>query len=380
MAKQRPEVVNEVPDNAADMGAAKTEEGPGKQVSIFATLPAWQPHPTLAEIAKMQVEASALLAASDLSKTTDYKAVKAYKMSITRKRTSVDARRKEEGREALEYKRNVDAAGNLIMARLEEIEEPLEAALKAQDAKEVEEALAEAKRIEAEQRAKEDQRLALLAAEEQRRKDAEAAVLKAKEDELAAQRAAIEEEKAQFAAQRAEFDRQQAELRAQQEQQRLENERAQREAQKKIDDERRAKEEKERQAEEKRQAEIRAKEESERAMERQKQREQERIANEKRIEEAKKAAAELAVKNEQARVAREAEAAKAKAEKERLAAEKAATKAPDLVKVKAWRTKLIEVIDTAPNCKDLEAIQVVGRVKKELIAVDTIIKLFVEAK
>jgi len=372
MAKRQTNVVDEVPEGAVDV-APEAEKPAGTEVSIFATAPAWQPHPTLVEIAKLHEEALLLLGSSDLTTEAGYKAVKAYKVAIMRKRTAVDSRRLEEGRQAREYVSQVNSAGNLVMNKLKEIEEPLEAALKAQDDKAINEALAKAKEIEEEQRRKEDERLALIKAEEDRKK-AEA------QAELDKQRAAIEEQRKLLDAQQAEFNRQQEELRKQQQEAMAESQRLQREAQAVLDAERKRVEDAQQEERRKKEAEEQAKCREEEETRRVAQAEQERLATEARVKKAAEEAAALAVKNEQARVAREAEAAKQKAEREAAAAAKKLAKAPDIEKVRLWALTLDQIVKTAPVCKDQDAIQVVGRVKKELISCLGIMSVYVEAK
>lgn len=376
--KSKPEVVTEVPEGAVDAtpGAPDpvelTRQATGA-ITPWASKSVIEFHPTLAEIAKMRVKYTELLAANDVKTEEGYGAVKQALRTLTPLRTAVDARRLEEGRQARDYVARVNAAGNTIIERIAEIEAPLAAALKAEDARQTEEALAKALAIEAEQRRKEDERLALIAAEEKRKKDEADA-------ELARREAAIEEQRKALEAQQADFKRQQDELQRQQEEVLAETKRLQREAQDRIDAENKrledAKQEERRKEEAAEQEKRRQEEEARRTA----QAEQDRIATEARVKKAAEDAAALAVKNEQARVAREVEAARVKAEKEAAAEAKKLAKAPDVEKIKQWRESLRSVIKAAPVCKDGEAIQFVGRLKKSLIEAEVLMAAFVEAK
>lgn len=372
--KANPDVLDAAPDGAIDLSegsAASLTKQASTAVSVFASLPVWQPHPTLVEIAKLKEEKLKLI--GGITEPGGLEVVKKARMEIVRLRTAVDARRKQEGKDARDYVGKVNAAGNLVIEKLEEIEAPLEAAIKAEEQKEIAAALAKAKAIEEEQRQKEEQRLALLKAEEDRKK-AEAQAL------LDKQKAEMDKRREELDKQLADMNRQKDEMKKQQDEIRLENERLQAEARARIDEERR-------QTEEKARLELHKREEAERmdreekAEERRKvQAEADRQANEKRIEEAKKAAADQAVKNEQARVAREAEAKRAKEAKDKAAADKKAAQAPDKDKVGVWARDLAALIKSTPVCKDPECIQLTGRVKKDLISLSTVLNAFVEAK
>lgn len=343
-------------------------------VSVFANLPAWEPHPTLMEIAKMKEEKLKLIA--DVGTPAGLKLCKQAKREIVRLRNAVDDRRKEVGKEAYDYKKKVDEAGRTVIEKLQEIEEPLEAAIKAEEQKEIEAALAKAMAIEAEQRAKEEQRLALIQAEKDRVEAERLAKIKAQEEELEAQRKELEllrveakrkneEERAAFQAriesERAEMDRQRKEYGAKQAAQReaqakidAENGRLQAEARAKIEEERRQAEAKARAVLEEREATERAEREKAAEERRKVQAEADRLANEKRIEEAKKAAAEQAVKNEQARVAREAEAKRLKEAKDKAAADKKAAQAPDKDKLSKWADSIQAIERPAVKDKEVE--------------------------
>lgn len=377
MANRKTQVVDEVPQGMADMSQAGPVDVKGlteqasTAVSVFATLPTWEPHPTLVEIAKMKEEKLKLLA--EVGTPAGLKLCKAAKREIVSLCTSVDERRKDVGRDALEYKRGVDKAGNAVMEKLREISDTLEDAIKKEEQKEIEEALAKAKEIEAEQRAKEEQRLALLKADEERKKAEAEAELKRRQD-------AIDKEREEFELKKAEFERQQQELRDAQEKVRLEHERQQREVREKEDQERREREAKERAEREERERIDREAAAKKQAAEREEQREKDRVANEARIKEAKEKAAADAIEAERIRVKRLKEAADAKAEKDRRAAEKKAKQAPDLEKIRAWWKYVDSMVENSPMCKDPEAIQLVGRLKKELITLSIAIKTFLEAK
>ena len=335
MAKKQADIFDAAPDGAAEMSetAVSLTKKASMAVSVFATLPAWEPHPTLVEIAKLKEEKLALIA--NVGTPAGLKLCKEAKREIVRLCTTVDDRRKEVGRDALEYKRGVDKVGNTVLEKLREISDPLDVAIKAEEQKEIQAALEKAQAIEKEQREKEQQRLDLLKAEEDRKK--------------AEEQAKLDKERAELAAQRAEMDKQLAELR----EIKLENERLQAEARAKIIEEQRLKEEKDRAEREAKEREERMAYETKREKERAAKAEADRIENEKRMEEAKKEAAALAIKNEQARVAREAEAKRLKEEKERLAAEKKAKQAPDKEKLTKW-ADAIQAIER-PAVKDREA-------------------------
>jgi hypothetical protein len=350
MAKRtKPEVLSEAPDGLADMGqagavnVADLTEKASTAVSVFKTLPAWEPHPTLVEIAKMKEEKLKLLA--DVATPAGLKLCKAAKREVVSLCTAVDERRKQEGRDALEYKRAVDKAGNTVMEKLREISDTLEAAIKAEEQKEIEAALAKAKAIEEEQRQKEEQRLALLAAEEKRKKDEAEAELRRRQE-------AIDREKAEFEERQKEFQKQQAELREAQEKLRLEQERQNREAQARERAIQEEKERRERAEREERERKERAEREEKERKEREAQAEVNRLATEQRIKEAKEKAAAAAVEAERLRVKRLEEELTAKALKEQAAKEKKARLAPDVDKVAAWVKRVLAAMVPACEIKD----------------------------
>lgn len=348
MAKRKPQIVDEVPQEAADMSQAGPVDAGNLAEKANAAMVPWASksviefHPTLAEIAKLKVQHDELLKASDVTTEEGYKRITQALRTLTPLRTAVDKRRLEEGRAARDYTSRVNAAGNLIIERLAEIEAPLAAALKAQDEKEEREALARAQAIEAEQRAAEEQRLALLKAVEDRKKEAA-------EAELRARQAAINKEKEEFEKQKQAFELQQKELRDAQEKLRLEQERQQRETQARADQEQRDREHKERMEREERERADREEAAKKQAAEREEQREKDRIANEARIKEAKEKAAAAAVEAERQRVKREQEAKEEKAKKDKEAADRRTQRAPDREKITQW-TLAIQAC-TAPQCK-----------------------------
>lgn len=374
MAKRSSDqVVSEVPDGVQDLGqevdqAALTEQAKKPLVPWAAeAVKSIEFHPTLQAVAQIKEKHVALLASTDVTTEEGYKIIKSALRTLTPLRTAVDARRLAETAQAREYQTKVNEAGNRIINALKEVEAPLAKALKDEDERQMQEALAKAKAIEEEQRRKEEERLRLLKEEEDRKK-AEA------EAELARQRAAIEEEKRKLEAQQAEFNRQQAELRAEAERIRLENERLQREAREKIEAEKRAEEEKRRQEQAKIDAERRAKDEAEREEKRKADAEKARIEYERRVEEAKQRAAQAAIENERARVAREAEAARVKAEKEAAEAAEKSAKAPDRQKAMI----LADYLNLAvfPDMKSKEGRAVIAKAQTDIFGVIADLKRF----
>lgn len=368
MAKRKPASETVIDHEPLDGSTTivPTEEEPGPIIKPSAI---WSPpkgevafeHPTLAELAVMKTEYLALLDDNKIETPDGYEAVRKAIGVLRPLRTGVDEKRLECGSEAREYVKRVNAAGNLLIQRIEEIEKPLKAAKDKVDHRAAEEALAKAMAIEAEQKRLEDARLAAIQAEKDKAEAERLAKIKAQEEELASYRKKLEEERSAFEAQQAE----------QREKARIENEardKAHAEAQAKINAERKeiedAKLETERAKEAAKQEEIRkAKEAAEEARRR-----GEAVAAEAaraaELEEAKKRAAEEAVaKAERERV----NAERIKREDEERAEQERKRKeamAPDKEKAKQLVCRITEI--ELPDMKSKEGKAVVEDTRKAL--------------
>lgn len=223
-------------------------------------------------------------------------------------RTAVEARRKELKDPALEYGRLVDSRAKHLTAKLQEIEDPLQAMKDAADVRRAEE-----------KRQREEAALVAREAELKAEREAEEARLKAEreaeEQRLAAERAAFEERKRIADEERARVDAAQAAERS-----RLDAERAELDAQKEAIA-----------------AAARAAEEAEAR----------RVA----LIQADK---DLAAKKERERIEAETRAAAAVAEEARLDAMK-----PDIERLRAWSEQIQAFAATAP---DLDSPDVAGAV------------------
>lgn len=258
-----------------------------------------------------------------------YKLVRSAIAEIRTLRTSVEAKRKELKSGALEYGRKVDAVAKQLTALLEDIEAPLKLKKAAVDE---ERARQKREREEAERRALEEKIRAEREAEEARLR----AEREAEEQRLAEERAALEAERARL------------------EEERAQEEAARRAEQERIDAQRRA-------------------EEARLAAERRQLEEERRAIEEQRRQ------AETEEAERQARIRAEEEA-KARADQERLEAEERARRLeamrPDVEKVRAYGEHLVALAEDVPEVWSDEAQEALAWAVAELQRVSKGLRAF----
>lgn len=340
------QVVDQVPPGTPDMGQAPDPEVLTSQANAaivpWASKAIVEFHPTLVEIAKMKDQHEKLLASTDVATEDGYAKIKGALRALIPLRTAVDSRRLEEGRQARDYVGRVNLAGNTIIRKLEEIEGPLEAALKTEDARKLAEATAAAEAIERQQKEQEDARLAAIKADEDAKRLAAEQELERKRQIQEREEARLKQDREEFDRQRAKFDQDQAQLKAEQDRVRLENERLQREAQAKLDQERRDQEYKER-------LEREEQERKDRAIAKEK---QDKIDAEKREADLQEAR-ELAAQDERARIARVQQEKERKEADDRAKEAERLAQAPDKEKLEIYVRAVAAI--TAPTLKTVKA-------------------------